>query len=102
MAGVNEQTDLRWSCRAFVAAAFHALREEHVIPTPIFHPYVAVGRDYFGDTVRAVAEYHTVEMQLGDAYPERFAPATRPGTISAGAGPQGGFALSRQTVYPQS
>jgi hypothetical protein len=79
MPGVNEQTGLRRSCRAFVAAAFDALREEHVIPTPIFHPYVAVGRDYFGDTVRAVAEYHTLETQLEDAYPERFAgPVPRP------------------------
>ncbi len=77
--GVNEQAELRPSCRAFIAAAFDVLREEHVIPTPIFHPYVAVGRDYFGDTVRAVAEYHTLETQLNDAYPERFAgPVPRP------------------------
>jgi len=76
---VNQQADLRAACRGFIATAFDALKEEHVIPTPIFHPYVAVGRDYFGDTVRAVAEYHTLETQLNDAYPERFAgPVPRP------------------------
>lgn len=76
---MNQRADLRAACRAFIAAAFDALKEEHVIPTPIFHPYVAVGRDYFGDTVRAVAEYHTLETQLDDAYPERFAgPVPRP------------------------
>jgi hypothetical protein len=79
MVGVNQQADLRAACRAFIARAFDALKKEHVIPTPIFHPYVAVGRDYFGDTVRAVAEYPTLETQLDDAYPERFAgPVPRP------------------------
>jgi Apea-like HEPN len=71
--------DLRETARAFVAAAFVALREEHVIPTPIYHPFVAVGRDYFGDTIRAVPAYHDLERQLNEAYPERFAgPVPRP------------------------
>jgi hypothetical protein len=47
--------DLRELARSFISGAFAALRKEHVIPTPVFHPYVAVGRDYFGDTIRAVS-----------------------------------------------
>lgn len=50
-----------------------------MIPTPIYHPYIAVGRDYFGDTIRAVPEYSELERQLDEAYPERFAgPVSRP------------------------
>jgi hypothetical protein len=73
MMGVSEHRDLRMASRAFIAEAFDALIEEHVIPTPAFHPYVAVGRDYFGDSVRALSAYRTLEAQLDEAYPERFA-----------------------------
>src|SRR3954452_10190486 len=65
--------DIRETARAFVGGAFDALRKEFVIPTPIFHPYVRVGRDYFGDTIRAVRAYHELEKQLDDLYPRRFA-----------------------------
>jgi hypothetical protein len=58
--------------RSFIAGAFEALREEHVIPTPVFHPYIAVGRDYFGDTIRAVPAYRDLEGKLDETYPERF------------------------------
>jgi hypothetical protein len=47
-------------------------------PTPVSHPYIAVGRDYFGDTIRGVSEYHEFERR-SRAYPERFAgPVPRP------------------------
>jgi hypothetical protein len=76
---VSNEADLRPAARAFIAAAFDALSAENVIPTPIYHPYVAVGRDYFGDTIRALPEYHELERQVDDAYPERFAgPVPRP------------------------
>jgi hypothetical protein len=65
--------DLRELARSFIADAFEALRADHVIPTPVFHPYVAVGRDYFGDTIRAVPAYHELEGKLDETYPERFA-----------------------------
>jgi DMSO/TMAO reductase YedYZ molybdopterin-dependent catalytic subunit len=65
--------EIRAAARAFVASAFAALREEHVIPTPIYHPYVAVGRDYFGDTVRGAAGYAELERLLDETHPERFA-----------------------------
>jgi hypothetical protein len=65
--------DVRESARAFVAGAFDELRKEFVIPTPTFHPYVQVGRDYFGDTIRSVPAYHDLEKQLDQLYPHRFA-----------------------------
>jgi hypothetical protein len=64
--------DVRETARAFVAGAFDALRKEFVIPTPVFHPYVQVGRDYFGDTIRSVPAYHDLETQLDELYPHRF------------------------------
>jgi hypothetical protein len=70
---VSDQHDLRRASRAFIAAAFRILTEQHVIPTPDFHPYVAVGRDYFGPSIMGLAEYQTLEVQLAEAYPERFA-----------------------------
>jgi hypothetical protein len=70
---MNEQHDLREACRRFVAAAFDVLARRYVIPTPIFHPYVAVGRDYYGDDIRGLAEYGTLESLLNEAYPDRFA-----------------------------
>jgi hypothetical protein len=70
---MSDRRDLRPASRAFIAAAFDVLREQRVIPTPIFHPYVAVGRDYFGDSIGALATFHALETQLNDAYPNRFA-----------------------------
>jgi hypothetical protein len=70
---VNEASDLGAASRRFIAAAFDVLAEQHVIPTSVYHPYVAVGRDYFGDWIRARAEYHTLEENLNASYTERFA-----------------------------
>jgi hypothetical protein len=71
-ARVTERTDLRTACRAFVAAAFGSLEREHVIPTPVYHPYVAVGRDYPGHIIMGLAEYQALEAKLGAAYTERL------------------------------
>jgi hypothetical protein len=64
---------------AFIAGAFDALRREFVVPTPVFHPYLRVGRDYFGDTIHEVPGYAALEKQLEELCPERFAVAPRPG-----------------------
>jgi hypothetical protein len=69
---VSEQTDLRAASRAFITSAFDVLREEHVIPTSIYYPYVAVGHDYFGDSIQVLPEYKALEAHLNEAYPERF------------------------------
>jgi len=75
---VTEQTDLGAVSRAFVAAAFDVLAQEHVIPTPVYHPYVAVGRDYVGGSIMGLPEFKVLEAHLNQAYPERFAdPLTR-------------------------
>jgi hypothetical protein len=76
---MNEPHAVSSAARAFIAEAFDALTGEHVIPTPVFHPYVAVGRDYFGDTIRGLPHYQTLEAELEKTYPERFAePRKRP------------------------
>lgn len=79
-AHMNEQgAELRDLGRAFVGAAFGVLREDHVIPTPIFHPYIEVGRDYFGPEIMGLPEFRALEAQLDTTYPERFAePLKRP------------------------
>lgn len=65
--------DVRDTARSFIAGAFDALRTEFVLPTPVFHPSLQVGRDYFGDTIRGVPAYHELERQLEALYPYRFA-----------------------------
>jgi hypothetical protein len=66
-------SDLRVVARAFIRAAFDVLRRDHVIPTPVFHPWIKVGRDYFGPDVMALPEYRALEAALDEAHPERFA-----------------------------
>ncbi len=40
---------------------------------PVFHPWIQVGRDYFGSEIMALPEYRTLEEGLNDTHPERFA-----------------------------
>ena len=68
-----DPVNLRETARAFIADAFGELRKEHVLPTPIFHPYVQVGRDYYGDTMRTLPSYDELENQLEALYAHRFA-----------------------------
>ncbi len=71
--------DVRATARTFISDAFDALAREHVVPTPVFHPYVAVGRDYYGDTIRNLDGYQAFEEALEHAYPDRFGePRARP------------------------
>lgn len=64
---------LRRAARAFIQDAFAVLKEDRVLPTPVFHPYVKVGRDYFGPDIMACATYKELESLLDQTYPERFA-----------------------------
>jgi len=68
---------IRTAARAFVGAAFTALARENVLPTPRVHPYIKVGRDYFGDDVMPLAEFAAFEQTLHDVYPGRFADPLR-------------------------
>jgi hypothetical protein len=70
---VSTQVDIERLALAFITEAFGALEREHIIPTPVYHPYVSVGRDYFGDTLRGVEGYRPLEEALEDVYPARFA-----------------------------
>lgn len=76
--GMSQRGELRAASRAFIAAAFDTLSVDRVIPTSVFHRFLAVGRDYLGDSIRGLSEYGALEAQLNDGYPERFSePLTR-------------------------
>ena len=68
----SQRTYVRESATQFLAEAFDSLRDDHVIPRA-FDPFVRVGRDYFGDAIRALPEYPRLERQLNALYPGRFA-----------------------------
>ncbi|MDT9700279.1 HEPN domain-containing protein [Streptomyces sp. P17] len=55
--------------RAFLAAAWARLQEERVVPPPAFHPYLEVGRDYFGNSVMPLAEYRALEEAIAASHP---------------------------------
>jgi hypothetical protein len=69
---VPAPSDLRHTAREFVVAAFDVLRRDHVIPTPVFNPYVRVGRDYYGPQIMGLEQYKMLELKLNDLYPNRF------------------------------
>lgn len=69
---VSERDQLADLARSFIGAAFPVLEKFHVIPTPPYHPYVQVGRDYFGPDVSG-PELAELEATLHVTYPERFA-----------------------------
>lgn len=73
---VSERDHLAAVAQAFIGAAFPALSELHVIPTPSYHPWVQVGRDYAGTDVNG-AELEELETTLQVVYPERFADPRR-------------------------
>jgi hypothetical protein len=74
---VSERDQLADLARSFIGAAFPALEKIHVIPTPSYHPFVQVGRDYAGSDV-SCPEEAALEAMLQAMYPERFAdPLTR-------------------------
>jgi hypothetical protein len=69
---VSERDQLADLARSFIGAVFPALDKLHVIPTPPYHPYVQVGRDYFGGDVSG-PERVELEAMLHVMYPDRFA-----------------------------
>ena len=71
-ASVSKNDAITEHSRAFVTAAFLTLREQHVIPTPVFHPFVRVGRDFFGPDISSSQAFGALEKALSERYPERF------------------------------
>ena len=55
--------------RAFLAAALTVLRREHVLPTPRSHPFLRIGRDYFGASLMHLAEFAALESAIADSHP---------------------------------
>lgn len=61
--------ELKNSAWAFVAAAWEVLETQHVVPLPAFHPYVEVGRDYFGPDLEHLEERARFEAAIERASP---------------------------------
>ncbi len=40
-----------------------------MVPPPAFHPYLEVGRDYFGSSVMPLAEYRALEVAIAASHP---------------------------------
>lgn len=72
-ADVPSRERIRAAALAFIDAAFESLKEENVLPTPSSHPYIEIGRDYYGGDVMPLAEFGVLSTLLERAYPERFA-----------------------------
>jgi hypothetical protein len=64
--------DIRKASKAFLAAAFNALERERVLPATHYHPFVRVGRDYYGDSIMSLHEFQSLEKLLETKYPNRF------------------------------
>jgi hypothetical protein len=60
---------IRATGRAFLAAAWTRLQEERVVPPPTLHPYIEVGRDYFGGSVMPLDEYRALEGAITASHP---------------------------------
>lgn len=58
---MTERGEFVGAATAFLSAAWAVLERQHIVPTPAFHPYIQVGRDYFGPDVTEVAEYKRLE-----------------------------------------
>lgn len=72
-----EKEQLAEAAASFLGVAFPALDRLHVIPTPRYHPYINVGRDYTGGDVSG-PEREALEEILLTQYPQRFGkPMTR-------------------------
>lgn len=56
----------------FLEASFRRLTDEGVLPRSPYYVYLSVGRDYFGDSIRSLAEYGELESLLNNSYPNRF------------------------------
>jgi hypothetical protein len=70
---VGREDGISETARGFLGAAFAVLRKQHVIPTPTFHPFIRVGRDFYGPDVSGGQDFAALETALTDGYPERFA-----------------------------
>ena len=61
--------------REFLASALSALQNHHVLPTPIFNPYLRIGRDYFGGSLGGRGEFAALKNAIAESHP-RFSEET--------------------------
>jgi hypothetical protein len=66
---MTERDEFKLAAKAFLRAAWVVLERQHVVPTPWFHPYIEVGRDYSGPDVAALAEYKRLEDLISASAP---------------------------------
>ena len=72
---MTESREVEDLARQFLMAAGDVLRGEHVLPTPRYHPYLHVGRDYFGSSIASIGEFARFEQAIVNRH-QRFAEAT--------------------------
>jgi hypothetical protein len=69
---ISGEAELRLLANRFLAEAFEALSRDRVVPTSRFNPHIRVGHEYFGDAVRSVPTYASLETAITNSFPERF------------------------------
>lgn len=67
--------DLADPAKRFLTAAFTVLEGQRLAPPPSFHPYIRVGRDYFGSDLMPLPEFIELEKVIGQAH-HRFSEDT--------------------------
>jgi hypothetical protein len=76
---VSDDEAIEEAARAFLTAALPLLERRHVIPTSVYHPYLRLGRDYFGDDLVGLKELGTLESLIAASHP-RFSEPVVPAT----------------------
>lgn len=67
MEGAADGLDVR--ARAFLGAAWRVLGDQRVVPPSVFHPYLAVGTDYFGPYLDRLPEYRELASAIEATHP---------------------------------
>lgn len=70
--------ELMQAARGFFDHAISVLKHQHVIPLPVFRPYLEVGRDYFGPDL-AGPEIDRFTAAIGQLHPKFAAPVASRG-----------------------
>jgi len=86
MTATSRLVEIHDAAARFLDAAFGSLTERGVVPTSIYHPHLEVGRDYPGDAVMFLPEYHHLEKVLNEAFPDRFDEATADSALDFSSG----------------
>jgi Apea-like HEPN len=74
---ITDAEAVRADAVAMITEAFASLRELHVLPCSVYHPYVRVGRDYEGAAVMRGEAFTKFDETLKRLYPDWFQ-STRP------------------------